>query len=1725
MESDALQTKLTQLKITVQRTKSILESGKRESIKRQLEALKMTLHETDQCKRAVETKKITEKEDLSEINEWNDEVNTKMDEADGEVSLLQGWLDEKEKEARTSAQEEQFKFELKLHEKKLKLQAEVMNTTPEPSKSTTLTERTAKLPKLEISKFEGSYMDWPRFWGQFTEAIDKSNLAPITKFTYLCEHLDPKVKRVVEALPFTAEGYNRAKSILQDRFGKESEIVKSYIKEIMDLPHVTSASPNKISEFSEKLSYCVQALDTMKKLDQVAGNVSMTLDKLPGIRGDLVRTDPDWESWDFVKLTEALRQWVRRNPVDKAADREREENNRKRERNRLFQARRKEYKPKGCVYCEDESHKATECQKVTDITERKGILMQKGLCFNCATRTHRASECQSKTSCQHCKRRHHSSICEQSRAGNGKKLLMDGKSGDAIFPIVVVKVDGITCRALIDSGAGSSYASAKLIDLLKKKPSETKTQRIDMLMSSQVTRMETYDAVIESLDNSYQMNVRLTKVNKGELLTIDNPKYDQLIKEHQHLKQVEILDHDKKQQLPIHVILGSGEYARIKTDTKPLVGKDGEPVAEKTKVGWFIISPGAEFDKNTVLMTQTSQSDYENLCRLDVLGLADSPENDQEIVYQDFKEQLRRSSAGWYETNLPWKANHPQLPTNEQGSRRRLEQLVKKLQREGDYDNYDKIIQDQLQQGVVEPAPKVPSGKESYLPHKGVVKREAETTKLRIVYDASARESNHHPSLHDCLHPGPPLQNLLWSILVKSRFYPVLLTGDLQKAFLQVRIKKEERDALRFLWKPPGEDRALIYRFTRAVFGLTCSPFLLGGVISQHLKSWELQYPEMVKELRDGLYVDDLMIGGSTVEDVAEKKSMAIEVFGDATFALHKWHANMAVLENDEKPQPENEELTFAKQQFRSDPLNLGTKLLGLVWDKRNDSLGVAMGEDKTVSTKRGALSGLAKIYDPLGLVSPTTLQGKLLYREICEANIAWDGELPKPLQKRWNDWSKNLPELFTVKRSLAPYLQPVTEITLHAFGDASKDGVSATVYAVVQQEQGTTQGLVCAKSRLAKRNLTIPRLELVAGHMAVNLATNVQTALSIHHEPTIHCWLDSTVALYWINGRGEYRQFVANRVHKIQQHRDVKWHHVPTTDNPADLGSRGGSVIGQELWKDGPAWLSDSSKWPPAITPETCPDVEREIKTTRSILTTAVRVQDEFDGLLESNTLRKMHRIGAWGQRFIHNCRNPSRNRKTGPLDTTEIEQQKVWWIKRTQHDVQNNDHFEEDKLQLNLQLNHQLILECRGRIEGEYPVYLPENHPYTQKVVQQAHLCTLHGGVAMTMAKVREVYWVPRLRREVKRIRGDCWGCKRIRARAFQSPPPGNLPSTRTQGSTPFEVIGVDFAGPIHYQTRGKSSRKAYLALFGCSLTRAVHLELLKSLETNGFITCLKRFIARRGKPKLIYSDNGSTFKATQKWLKQVQTDEHLNSHISDLSIEWRFNLSRAPWWGGQFERLIGLFKGAFYKTIGNGTLKWEELEEVVIDVETTLNNRPLCYLEDDVELPVLTPYSMMHVNPSYTPELEAYHIEETKLRRRARFLKSCKEAMWNRWRREYVRGLREQHRRAGGKQVQHPKVGEAVIIADRPKNRNKWKLAIVTGLITGRDGIVRAAKLKTTKGNLERAIQQLCPLELSCDINQTTPLDPTSPSFEPRAKRDAASAASLRIQQLADMVEEDD
>ncbi|PFX12713.1 hypothetical protein AWC38_SpisGene23283 [Stylophora pistillata] len=163
------------------------------------------------------------------------------------------------------------------------------------------------------------------------------------------------------------------------------------------------------------------------------------------------------------------------------------------------------------------------------------------------------------------------------------------------------------------------------------------------------------------------------------------------------------------------------------------------------------------------------------------------------------------------------------------------------------------------------------------------------------------------------------------------------------------------------------------------------------------------------------------------------------------------------------------------------------------------------------------------------------------------------------------------------VEKAPAKYQEPIDNIKLHAFGDASIHSVCAAVYAVVTQASGVTQGLIVAKSHLPKKSLTIPRLELVSGHMAVNLSTNVRVALEgFSMTEDIQCWLDSTVALHWLNDDGEYRQFVANRVKKTQSHPNTQWRNVPTPENPADLGSRGGSENEAQLWWKSPPRLSD---------------------------------------------------------------------------------------------------------------------------------------------------------------------------------------------------------------------------------------------------------------------------------------------------------------------------------------------------------------------------------------------------------------------------------------------------------------------------------------------------------------------------------------------------------------------
>ncbi|XP_067039904.1 uncharacterized protein [Acropora muricata] len=269
-------------------------------------------------------------------------------------------------------------------------------------------------------------------------------------------------------------------------------------------------------------------------------------------------------------------------------------------------------------------------------------------------------------------------------------------------------------------------------------------------------------------------------------------------------------DTDSKSQLPVHMILGASDYAKIKTQE-----------AEFTRFGWAIMSPGLETDLDSMFLAQTASNNYEELYRMGILGLEDSPSGDQNVVYTEFLEQLTRSPEGWYETGLLWKGDHPPLPSNKSRSLRRLGSLVKRLKRNGQLEEYDTIIKEQLEEGISV------IGESSTSPTT-VAREGAETTKMWILYDVSARAHDSTPFLNDCVEIGPPLQNQLWKVLLRGRFHVVALTGDFRKAFLQVRIREQDRDALRFHWIVKEDPlRNHTYRFTRALFGSGPSPFLL----------------------------------------------------------------------------------------------------------------------------------------------------------------------------------------------------------------------------------------------------------------------------------------------------------------------------------------------------------------------------------------------------------------------------------------------------------------------------------------------------------------------------------------------------------------------------------------------------------------------------------------------------------------------------------------------------------------------------------------------------------------------------------------------------------------------------------------------------------------------------------------------------------------------------------
>ena len=969
------------------------------------------------------------------------------------------------------------------------------------------------------------------------------------------------------------------------------------------------------------------------------------------------------------------------------------------------------------------------------------------------------------------------------------------------------------------------------------------------------------------------------------------------------------------------------------------------------------------------------------------------------------------------------------------------------------------------------------------------------------------------------------------------------------------------------------------------------------------MNEYSRSHPQLVKTLSQSTYVDDIISGAKSVDDAYLLYKESKSLLKEGGFNLRKFITNSSQLQEriDEDEgvlhackNPELEETYTRSTLGTNQSLRSGEqKILGVRWNVFADQLvidvsNVAHLARELEPTKRHIVSVVGRFYDPLGFISPVVIQFKILFQELCRTKLDWDEPLDGELLRKWRSLISDLqvsPTVSIPRHFLSGICSEVKSYSLHGFCDASKDAYAAVVYLLIETTAGLHVRFVASKTRVAPvHKQTIPRLELLSALLLSRLVTSVTTSLESElplSQPT--CYTDSKVTLYWITGsEREWKQFVQNRVSEIRKLLPLgTWKHMAGKDNPADLPSRGLAVTElsvNKLWREGPDWLREGEilkAQENTVMPEECISEMKALdrKSTLSLLVTEERPSlSQILHCEQYSTIYRLLRVTAYVVKFVRFLKQKIQSSDTSPstvLTATEISDAEMLWVKEAQALLVKNDKFDCWKKQFNLFLDAFGIWRCGGRISNadipyatKHPILLPKGHHLTSLIVLRAHERVHHDGTRETLTEVRSRYWIVQGRSVVKMVLHNCTLCRKFEGKSYLAPPPPPLPKFRVREEPPFSCTGVDFAGPFYVKTSGTTAvSKVWLCLYTCCIVRAVHLDIVPDLTTESFLRSFKRFSARRGLPRKMISDNGKTFKAASKSLEKLMSHDEVQQHLSGVGIEWLFNVEKAPWWGGLFERMVRSAKRCLKKIIGRAKLNYDELLTAVTEAEMIINSRPLTYISsDDVEVPLTPAHFLMGRRTLSVPDSLLYQCEDDddvtitheQLNKRMRHLNVVLNQFWKRWQREYLLELREAHRYSSGNSDASSAVsiGDIVLVHD-DKPRGFWRLARIENVITGRDGQIRGAILRVAseKGRsttLQRPLQRLYPLEIECYVKEpegenpcnsesrgdgiVVPLDNTDDNRDVdiaanRPKRKAAAQARDKIMAWTTHESEDD
>eukprot|EP00794_Sanderia_malayensis_P004267 gene4267-biopygen3471 len=1298
-------------------------------------------------------------------------------------------------------------------------------------------------------------------------------------------------------------------------------------------------------------------------------------------------------------------------------------------------------------------------------------------------------------------------------------------------------------RVLFDSGSHKTFITRNAATKLSLQP--LREERLAISTFGDVKADERVrDVVRVELESTERRNVGNIEAYVVDKISQVANEHLELIKhDYEHLKGVWFSDVCRSEDtLEIDILLGT-DFLHEFQDGQIRRGKPGEPVAIETKFGWVLSGPlrgkslysSEQVNVSVVTSMQSNSlnvsdrampldSELSKMWDLETLGICKENE-----VYEGFLDNVKFTCER-YSVQLPWKVGHAPLPTNYSLSLARLKGQMRKLREQPEIlKNYDKIIKEQLDADMIEQVYELESGnKTCYLPHQAVIRKDAETTKVRVVYDASSKEGKHGISLNDCLHVGPSLTPLLFEILLRFREHHIAIISDIEKAFLNVEVEPDDRDCLRFLWVDNIEEKdpaVNVYRFKRVVFGVNSSPFLLNAVLRYHISLYQGRDPNLSEKLAKSFYVDDLVSGSKNVEEGRELFQNAKAYMRAGGFNLRKWKSNNPQLSKEfqmdgktlEKDSVSESDNSYAKEMLGVEASDRKTKVLGVAWDMDQDMIGfdfnrIIEGINESKVTKRLVLSTIARFFDPLGLICPIVIELKILFQEHCCLKLSWDDEIPEDKLLRWRKLITELRNVQTVSIPRCLYKQASGDVKncyLHGFADASKSAYSAMVYLVYEINGRIYSSLICAKSRVAPlKELSIPRVELMAARILSTLMDTVYKALSTQVRiEGCRYWSDSKTVLCWINNNAQWKQFVQHRVNEIFQLTNKEhWAHCAGICNPADIGSRGvpaGVLVDSKLWWEGPKWLTMGSKhWPNGLP---CFDLEEANKERKKTVNALIATNERKPGVSVSaiidinrfSSLGKFIRVTSYVMRFVDNLRSSRQDRTNGNLSVTEIKRAECIWLKDRQQKLQTLKEFNSLKAQLRLVEENELLI-CKGRLGNSeleapsmYPIILPRNDEFTKLIVLDCHKKVGHLGVKSTLAELRSRFWIPKGRQYVKRLLSQCLQCIRDRGKPYNKPPEASLPAFRVKDVPPFTNVGIDFAGPLLHKAKSGDMEKCYIVLYTCCTSRAIHLDLVTDLTGPTFLRSFRRFTARRGMPSLINTDNAKTFKFSAKFLDSLADNQSFMAFLMDRRIKWRFNMERAPWWGGYFERLVGTVKRCLRKVLGNARLTLDELNTVLLEIESIVNGRPLTYLYDEIDSEPLTPFHLLFgrkllmLAQNLDLDIDCNDEDTPSHTKRFWYLVQKLDHFRSHWKREYLVDLREFHRSRSTGEVKIEN-GDLVLIKDDSLKKHHWRMGVIHKLVKGKDGVVRGAAVRIcTKGKMDilhRPLQKLIPLEVS-------------------------------------------